>query len=284
MMTNPYAYYDDEPLPLNARPLSVSSDGEEEPDMEPRGPLELKGYFITPFVPAVKTYQINVVQNTFECRLPNDEFLQLSREEARKQVKIHGNEIDITVPGGRTYCFRCQNKTSTLTLARLEIWLRQPISDPEEAYNAVAGLLKKSILGFSFTLVIVLFLLWMLYMAYWDYPYWVFNRPGVLLYPAILNFGICLLRLLCAILLSAFLVLRLFGQINVRLLRIGTLLTLTFPVHCLIVAFVPELRIGDLHHHNPFTFFWVYCPLALYGIYYRYRRSEKQLQRDNGLI
>jgi len=151
MTTNPYAYYDDEPLPLNARPLSMSSDGAEEPDMEPRVPLELKGRFISFFRLAVRTYQINVARDTLECRLPNGEYLQLSRAEARKQVSVHGHEIDIVIPGTRSYCFRCFGRGYDLPLARLKVWLQPLQTDPEKAYNAVAEQLQKHLLGTSLT-------------------------------------------------------------------------------------------------------------------------------------
>jgi len=285
MTTNPYAYYDDEPLPLNARFLSVSSDGEEVPDMEPRVPLELKGYFIAFFRPAVKTYTIIVERNSFECRLPGGEFLELSREEAAQRVSVHGNEIDIVSnPGYGSYCFRCKSQENlSLTLARLKVWLRPPISDPEEAYKAVAGELKKTI-GRPFTWFAVFFLVWLVFMAYWGYPYWRFNQPGVLLLPALLYLGVCLLRFVCMIWLVAFLGFRLFGRVHTGWLRAGTLMMLVFPLFYWITLAVPGWRTDVFQHTNILfeAYFPVYFPLFFYGIYHRYRRSEKQLQRDNG--
>jgi len=286
MTTNPYAYYDDEPLPLKTRPLSVSTGGEEEPDMEPRIPLELQGHFIAFFRPAVKTYRVTVERDTFECRLPGGEFFQLTRVEAAKRISVHGHEIDITVPGRRTYTFRCKaQKNLTLTLARLKVWLRLSPADPEEAYNAVAEELKKNI-GRSFFVLAGLFLAWLAFMAYWYYPYWTFHRPGVLLFPAVLYFGVCLLRLVCLILFSAFLVLWLSGRVNAGLLYTSSLLALIFPVYRWITILYPELQIDILRHSFvSLEFYSAICvSLVMNGIYHDYRLSEKQLQRDNGLI
>ena len=286
MMTNPFAYYDDEPLPVNFRPLAASSDGEEESDMEPRGPLELKGHFITAFMPAVRTYQINVVRETFECRLPNGEYLQLSREEAREQVSVHGNEIDIVPPGSRSYCFRCSQRGNDLSLARLKVWLQPPQTDPEKAYHAVAEQLKKHILGSSLTWLCTFFLAWLIFMVYLDYPYWKFDRPGVLLHAALLNFGVCLLRFVCAVLFSVFLAFRLFGQVNIPLLRISVILSLIFPFYCLIIVFARHLQIQNFPINSPFLEIWfpINFSLIIFMQYNRYHRSNKQLQRENGLI
>jgi hypothetical protein len=283
MTTNPYAYYDDEPLPIKSRPLSVSSDGEEEPDMEPRVPLELKGYFIRFYLPAVKTYRINIERDTFESRLPNGEFLQLSREEAREQVSVHGREIEIVVPGDRRYCFQCKprEKDVLLALARLKVWLQPPIRDPEDAYNAIAEQLKKGwsqlFIGFS-----AAFLMLFIFTTWEDYPFWKFNRPGVLLYPALLNLGVCLIRSVCVLLFALFLVSRLFGKANLHLFRAGVLISLVLSIYVLITLFVPTLQVDNLH--PCFNLFEFHLPLVLCVIYHRYRRSEKQLQRDNGLI
>ena len=282
MPTNPYAYYDDEPLPLQSRPLSVSADGEEEPDMEPRCPLELKGQFVSMFKPAIKTYRIDVTGNLLECRLPNGDFLQLSREEAREQVRVKGMSVDIDVSQSKTYHFRCYQRGNELALARLKIWLQPPIADAEQSYHAVAEQLRKSVLGAVFVAFLVFFLFWLVFMAYWDYPCWKFNRPGVLLYPAMLNFGVCLLRFVCLILLSVFLAFRLFGQFNIRLLRAAVTLPLIFPAYLCAGIFIPASGIILFPHHFPF--FEIYFPCVIFGIFLRYRRADKQLQRENGLF
>ena len=125
-------------------------------------------------------------------------------------------------------------------------------------------------------------------MAYWDYPFWKFHQPGVLLYPAMLNFGVCLVRFVCLILLSVFLAFRLSGRVKDRLFRAGVLLALTLPVYCWITVLVPGLRVDNDNFHSSHIFlevyFPVYFPLVLYGIHVRYQRAVKQLQRENGLI
>jgi len=286
MTTNPYAYYDDEPLPLKSRPLSVSVDGEEEPDMEPRCPLELKGQFVSMFKLAIRTYRIDVTGNLLECRLPNGDFLQLSREEARQEVSVKGMSIDIDVSQYKTYHFRCYQRGNDLALARLKVWLQPPVADAEKSYHAVAEQLRKTFLGVRLMTLLVLFLVWLVCMVCGDYPFWKFHRAGVLLHPAILNLGVCLIRFVCLILLSVFFALRLFGRVNGRLLRTGVLLALTLPVYYWIMALVPGLRVDNWHSSNVFleVYFPVYFPLVLNGIFSRYQRADKQLQRENGLL
>ena len=277
MTTNPYAYYDDEPLPLNARPLSVSSGGEEEPDMEPRGPLELKGRFISFFRLAVRTYQINIVRDTLECRLPNGEYLQLSREEAREQVTIKGLTVDIAVTESKTYHFRCFQRSYDLPLARLKVWLQPLQTDPEKAYNAVAEQLQKHLLGTSLTWLCVIYLLWLVFMFYWNF---VLVIPGSWLH--LLN-SLCVLpiRTACVVFFFGFLAQRLFGKVNLQFLRFGATLSLFFPVYCWVKVFVPELR--EFFWSNS-PFFEIYFPALIYMQYNRYHRNVKQLQRENGFI
>ena len=280
MTTNPYAYYDDEPLPMTARPLSVSADGEEEPDMEPRGPLELKGHFIAFFRPAVRTYRINIERDSFECRLPGGEYLQLPREEARKQVSVHGPEIDIVIPGWRSYCFRC-NRYCELSLARLKVWLQKPLTDPEESYNAVAEQLKKTFLGTGVRWLAILCLGWLLVSVFIDF-HRAMNLPAVTPLVVLVTWSVIPIRIVCILLFSRYLALRFFGQVNVGLLRNGAILSLFFAVIWYVRLFVPELQ-PDIVFRG-FPFFEVYLPCILLGICFRYRRSEKQLHRDNGLI
>ena len=280
MTTNPYAYYDDEPLPMNARPLSVSSDGEEEPDMEPRCPLELKGHFIAIFRPAVRTYRINVERDSFECRLPNGEYLQLSREEACKRVSVHGNEIDIVLPWDKSYCFRCYRRCE-LTLARLKVWLLPPLTDPEEAYNSVAGQLKKYLCGIPMICLVILCLGWLVVSVYLDF-HRAMTLPAVSRLAVLVIWSVIPVRFVCIILFSAFLAFRFFSQVHVGLLRNGAILSLFFAVIWYVRLFVPEWRANMVY--RGFPFFELYLPCILLGIFFRYRRSEKQLQRDNGLI
>ena len=267
---------------MNARPLSVSSDGEEEPDMEPRGPLELKGHFIAFFKPAVRTYRINVVRDSFECRLPGGEYLQLSREEARKQVSVHGYEIDIVLPRDKSYCFRCKGQNHLpLILARLKVWLQPPISDPEESYNAVAEQLKKTILGTAMIWLVILCLGWLIVSVFFDF-HRAMNFPVASPLAVLVIWSVIPVRFVCVILFSAFLALRLFGQVNVGLLRNGAILSLFFAVMWYVRLFIPEWRANIVF--RGFPFFELYLPCIILGICFRYRRSEKQLQRDNGLI
>jgi len=285
MMTNPFAYYDDEPLPENYRPLSVSSDGEEESDMEPRGPLELKGHFITAFLPAVRTYQINVVRGTLECRLPNGEYLQLSREEARRQVSIHGSEIDIVIPDSRSYCFRCSRSSYDpsydLTLARLNVWLQPPQNDPVKARHAVAEQLKKMLLGTGFIWLCLLYLVWLVLMVVGDC--FAFVNIPVFSVAFLFCCGINTMRIVCATLFFAFLIRWSFGQIHVRLLNAGALLSLIFPVVFFARLFLPEIQ-GTAPGFSFVIFFEIWFPFFIFGTCNRYFRSFDQLQRENGLV
>jgi hypothetical protein len=283
MTTNPYAYYEDEPLPVKSRVLSVSSDGSEEADMEPRCPLELKGNFIAWFRPAVFTYQINVQNDSFECRLPNGEFLQLTREEARKYVSVHGNEIDIVLPWSRSLCFRCiQQDYLSLTLARLKVWLQPTQTDPNKAYHAVAKQLLQSFWGAGRLGLYALYLVWLAIMI-WRGCQLTIGKP---VEPAILfHWGVVTLRLICFGFFSLFILLRLFGRIKVRLFLGGALLSLIFPILYFVIAFVPSLRVENPHDlFTIFDIFDVVLPIAIYGIYHRFRASVDQLQRENGLI
>jgi len=279
MTTNPYAYYDDEPLPLSSRPLSVSADGEEEPDREPRCPLKLKGQFVSMFKLAIRTYRIDVTGHLLECRLPNGDFLQLSREEAREQVRVKGMMIDIDVSQYKTYHFRCY-RGHDLALARLHVWLQPPIADAEQSYHAVAEQIKSNILSPWFCILTLVFLLWLIFSVIGDY-----HKANQ--FPVFgIEFLICCvmipIRILSAILFFAFLGQRLSGKVNGRLLRAAATLPLVFPIYFYIMIFVPALRIVPWPFHFPF--FEFYFPCVLFGIFLRYRRADKQLQRENGLL
>ena len=279
-MSNPYAYYDDEPLPLGTKTLSVSSDGDEEPDREPRGPLELDGYFIVAFLPAVKTYHITATKDALECRLPGGAFLELTRDEAAECVSVHGNEIDIVLPD-RSHCFRCKpQKNLLLTLARLKVWLQTPITDPEEAYKAVAVELQKN-LGKRFYILIAVFVFWQMITCMGDYSYLLFGSAGLEWPISSLYFGVSLLKMACILAFSAFLLLRYYGRLNMAILRAGVFLALILFAATLIPFFIPGITPGNLRH--AFVFIDIWFPIILYTYYHNYRHAEKQLQRDNGL-
>lgn len=157
MTTNPFAYYEDESLPRNAKSLNVSSDGEALSDMEPRYPIVLMGNFVAFLRPAVKTYRIEVNANLFECRLPNGEFIEWPRGEARKRVEISGNNIHLHLPDGNVYCFKRFNRHHDLAFARLKTWLMPTIDDAEKAYEQVRQQLQKTYLNVWFFTGIVIY-------------------------------------------------------------------------------------------------------------------------------
>jgi hypothetical protein len=101
--------------------------------------------------------------------------------------------------------------------------------------------------------------------------------------PAVL-FGRCIFftRLICIVAYSILLVFQLFGQVNIRLLCIAALLSLLWPLYLWITLFMPTLRIPNLFPQ--FLFFDIYLPAMLLIFSRRYRRADRQLQRENGLI
>jgi hypothetical protein len=230
---------------------------------------------------AVKTYRINVTGKSFECRLPNGDFVQLSREEAREQVRVKGMTVYIAVSKYDTYHFRCYQRGYDLALARLKVWLQPPPTDADDAYHAVAKQLRERFLNPWFHFFTFCYILWLVISVFWDYPR-AFNLPFFDV-AFLMNLGMIPMRLVCAILFSAFLLLKLFGRFNTQVLRVAATLSLIFPAYFWIGVFtVPALGI----HNFPsrFPFFEIYFPFVIYGIYLRYRRADKQLQRENGLI
>lgn len=277
-MANPYAYYDDEPLPMKSRQPSVSSDGEEEPDMEPRCPLEMKGRFVAFFRLAVRTYRLNVTWKELECRLPNGEFLHLSREEAREQISVHGETVHIVVSDYRTYNFRCFRRVHDLSLARLKVWLMPPQPDAEKAHRAVSEQLTTTLLGPGFIGFIAVFLVWLVLGIAWDFH--TAMNPAAHWSEIILS-GNVVVRTICFLLYSLLLITRLWGWEYVYSRRLCATLPMIFPVWC----FFAVISFPDLvGYRYIFFYFDVWFPGYIYALCLRWRRCEKQLQRENGLI
>lgn len=285
-MSNPFAYYDDEPLPANSKSLSVSDDGEALPDREPRYPIVLQGNFISFFKPAIRAYRIEVNIDLFECRLPNGEFVQWSREDARKRLEIRGEKIYLTLPG-KVYCFKKINRVHDLDFARLKTWLMLPdlVSDnaaddtdadiADEAYRQVRRHLQRGYFG---PLLFLAIALCYCVFAVIEFDYLVHttgnNNASI---SACLFGGVLFLARGTSILALVILLIQcgVKGEVNLRLLRFTAVLGMVF-LFCIIVGF-------RLHSDFGAVFFTVWPPCYLYGQYRQWRKSERQLQRENGL-
>ena len=284
MTTNPFAYYDDEPLPQGARPLSVTSDGEEEPDMEPRCPFVLEGQFVAFFRLAIRTYRIEVTQKLLECRLPNREFVQWSREEARKRVEISGSKIYLHLPDGSVYCFKKNeqdhDKSSDLALARLKTWLKPAIDAPEEAYQAVWQELHKKAFGVFFHFMAVFYCIVLAGILIGPFNLGQLSQHE--LWPTVLyQWGMVLLRVSCLIVFAVLFIMGCVPQKNnLRLLRVAVILGLMVPVCSMFGCFA----FGVFPYYPGMVFLEAWPPFFCYGQYRRWRRAESQLQRENGLI
>ena len=279
-MSNPYAYYEDEPLPPRSRPLSVSSDGEEEPDMEPRYPIQLKGNFVAFWKLALKTYHIEVHQDSFECRLPNGEFVSWSREEARKKVEISGSNIYLPLSDSNVYCFRKIGNAHELDLARLKVWLKPAIDDPEQAYRQVQRQLQTIyfnpwVFGVFFIAYLILGIIgysFGVHAKLLENDSW---QAFVFLNGMTLARGLCTLLFAILLLMYCFL-----GKINMSLLRFTAIFGMVIPA-CFILAYF----VTNQNSYFPGSvFFEIYLPCYCLGQYRRWRKTERQLQRENGLI
>ena len=281
MSSNPYAYYEDEPLPPRSRSLSVSSDGEEEPDMEPRYPIQLKGNFVAFFRLALKTYHIEVHQDSFECRLPNGKFVSWSQEEASKKVEISGSNIYLPLSDSNVYCFRKIGNAHELDLARLKVWLKPAIDDPEKAYQQVRRQLQTIYFGPWFFCIYFIFYLIFIIAGFSS----VFFRAKQLEHDSWQAFtflnGLTLAWGLCTLLFAILLLMYCFlGKINMFLLRFAAIFGMVIPA-CFILAYF----ITKQNFYFPGFAYWeIYLPGYCYAGYRQWRKTERQLQRENGLI
>ena len=125
---------------------------------------------------------------------------------------------------------------------------------------------------------IIAYLVWLVIMMMWDWNISTLTS-GFLLVGSVL-----VLRGVCVILLFLFLLFRLlFGRISIPLVRATALVSLINAIFTVIIVVIGVHVTGWwFGRHSVFLEIWLPC--AFYGFYHRYRKSEKQLQRDNGLI